>query len=58
MIDRLTGFLEQTVSGDIDVSICYDGVLLVDGTEVCNIFEVVKKINDALLDKIDNLNSQ
>lgn len=58
MIDRNTSFLETTVSGNIDVSICFDGVLLVDGHEVCNIFDMTKNINEAILDKIDELNSR
>lgn len=58
MIDRLTGFFETTVSGDIDVTISYDGLLLVDGREVTNIFDQVRKLNERLLDEVDTQNSQ
>lgn len=58
MSDRDTAFLEKTVSGNIDVAICYDGVLVVDGVEVCNIFDVIKQLNDKLLDAIDSLYEQ
>ncbi len=55
MDDRETSFFKQTVSGDIDVAICYDGVLIVDGEQVVNIFDVVRQINDKLLDAVDSL---
>lgn len=58
LIDRLTGFFETTVSGDIDVTISYDGLLLVDGREVTNIFDQVRKLNERLLDEVDTQNSQ
>ena len=58
MIDRNTTFLDKTVSGDIDISICYDGVLVVDGRVICNIFDTVRQINNKLLDEIDKLNKQ
>ena len=57
MIDRETSFFEKTVSEDIDVAICYDGILLVDGKEVVNIFDIARQINDKLLDTIDNMHS-
>lgn len=53
MVDRNVSFFKKTVSGDIDVSICYDGVLIVDGVEVCNIMDFPKSINGKLLDLID-----
>lgn len=56
MIDRETSFVEKTISGDIDVTICYDGILLVDGREVCNIFDITRQITNQLLDEIDDLN--
>ena len=55
MIDKNTSFFKTIVGGDIDVTICYDGVLLVDGKEVINIFDIVRQINDKLLDEIDNM---
>jgi len=58
MIDRETTHFSKVVSGNIEVDICYGGLLLVDGREVCNIFDVVRQINNRLLDEIDELNSQ
>lgn len=55
MPDRDDAFFEKTVSGDIDVSICHDGMLYVDGREVVNIFDIIKKLNEKLLDAIDCL---
>lgn len=51
--DRNTGFFETVVSGNIDVAICYDGTLIVDGREVTNIFDIVKQTNEKLLDVLD-----
>lgn len=56
--DRETSFFETTVSGDIAVDICYNGMLIVDGKEVCNIFDIIKQLNDKLLDVVDSLYSQ
>lgn len=58
MIDRETSFFESVVSENICVDICYDGLLLVDGREVCNIFDVVRNMNNRVLDEIDELNKQ
>jgi len=58
MIDRETSFFETIVSHDIEVAICYNGLLLVDGREVCNIFDIVRDVNNRLLDEVDDLNKQ
>lgn len=58
MIDRDTAFFESIISDDITVGICYDGMLLVDGRKVCNIFVIGRQIHDRLLDVIDDLNKQ
>jgi hypothetical protein len=58
MVDSNTSFFNTTVSEDIDVTICYDGVLLVDGKIVCNIRDVITQITDKLLDEIDALNDR
>jgi hypothetical protein len=56
MIDGETSFYSTTVSGDIDVVVCYDGVVMVDGKEIFNIFDITTAINDKLLKEIHNLN--
>jgi hypothetical protein len=55
IVGREWSYLNTTVNGDIDVVISYDGVLIVDGREVCNIFDIIKQINDRLLDEVDEL---
>lgn len=58
MIDRYTSFYKRIISGDIDVTVCHDDIVLVDGQEVFNVFDMTKSINERLLREIDTLNSE
>lgn len=55
IVGREWTYINETVSGDIDVAICYDGSLIVDGNEVCNVFDVIKRMNSRILEEMDAL---
>jgi hypothetical protein len=48
MIDGNTAIFTKFVCGDIDVTMCYDGVGIVNGEIVFNIFDSARTINENL----------